>query len=572
MRKGLLLIIVLLVYGFAGQAQTASRLKSWGYLDSPPSPVKSLSTAIGGFQMDFVWPNTQLYKVNADGTRTFLSKLRKSIGAKSFQFLESDKQVMFAYSENDSVFFYLTDGTAAKTKLVYTYKGPSSTHVYDFTFHKGKAYIVYDIGYHYFQGMVEINPDDFTSKVIFNKGTEDLGLYSDLKLWSVISNDESLLVNYSTGGVNYAFQVNPADGSLTKVSDKLNSWTPQNPFVLLGKTLAAYTLEEVRVFMNGTNFRTYRMLLSKYDDASKTFVPLWYVGYVQAEQPSYLGEINGKHYFFSNGDYNVTNCNTVNCSGYFGAYLWEVDETGARLVKSVAEAGEKSYSYSGIKQVASDKIYLEITTKAAGKELWVATPNDFYLLKDHIGTPTVLRDYGLKLDEAAVCGGNIAIPGVGAMAQTGNDYELYVSDGTFGNLNKIDVMPKAGVQSFPKGLVNVADKILFVAADTLKDNLGITMNSMYSIDLCNAGTTSLPKSSASTSELRVFPNPAKNILTIQADEEIENLEIYSITGNLVLKIIKPDAEIDLSKLQNGIYLIRAKTDTKNLTKKIQVWR
>jgi len=98
------------------------------------------------------------------------------------------------------------------------------------------------------------------------------------------------------------------------------------------------------------------------------------------------------------------------------------------------------------------------------------------------------------------------------------------------------------------------------------------MNSMYSIDLCNAGTTSLPKSSASTSELRVFPNPAKNILTIQADEEIENLEIYSITGNLVLKIIKPDAEIDLSKLQNGIYLIRAKTDTKNLTKKIQVWR
>jgi len=196
MRKGLLLIIVLLVYGFAGQAQTASRLKSWGFLNSPPSPVKSLSTAIGGFQMDFVWPNTQLYKVNADGTRTFLSKLRKSIGAKSFQFLESDKQVMFAYSENDSVFFYLTDGTAAKTKLVYTYKGPSSTHVYDFTFHKGKAYIVYDIGYHYFQGMVEINPDDFTSKVIFNKGTEDLGLYSDLKLWSVISNDESLLAGF----------------------------------------------------------------------------------------------------------------------------------------------------------------------------------------------------------------------------------------------------------------------------------------------------------------------------------------------------------------------------------------
>jgi hypothetical protein len=572
MRKGLLLIMVLLVYGLAGQAQTVSRLKSWGFLDLPPSPVKSFSTAIGGFQMDFVWPNTQLYKVNADGTRTILSKLRRSIGAKSFQFLESDKQVMFAYSENDSVFFYLTDGTAAKTKLVYTYKGPSSTHVYDFTFHKGKAYIVYDIGYHYFQGMVEINPDDYTSKVIFNKGTEDLGLYSDLKLWSVISNDESLLVNYLTGGVNYAFQVNPVDGSLTKVSDKLNVWTPQNPFVLLGKTLAAFTLEEVRVFMNGSNFLTNRMVLSKYNDASKTFVHLWYVGYVQAEQPSYLGEINGKHYFFSNGDYNVTNCNTVNCSGNFGAYLWEVDETGARLMKSVAEAGEKSYTYAGIKQVASDKIYLEITTKAAGKELWVATPNDLYLLKDHIGSPTVLRDYGLKLDEAAVCGGNIAIPGVGAMAQTGNDHELYVSDGTVGNLNKIDVMPKTGVQSFPKGLVNVADKILFVAADTLKDNLGIAMNSMYSIDLCNAGTTAVPKPSVSIGELMVFPNPAKNILTIQSTDEVAYIEIYSITGTLVFKEFNPEKQIDVSQLKNGLYLIRAQTSKKLLTTRVQVQR
>jgi len=294
------------------------------------------------------------------------------------------------------------------------------------------------------------------------------------------------------------------------------------------------------------------------------------VGYFQADQTSYLSEINGKHYFFSNGDYHVTNCNTTNCSGYFGAHLWEVTETDAKLVKSVAEAGEKIYTYAGIKQVASDKIYLEITTKAAGKELWVATPNDLYMVKDHIGTPSVLRDYGLKLNEAAVCGGKIAIPGVGAMAQLGNDYELYISDGTVGNLNKIDVLPKAGVQSNPKGLFYLDNKIHFTASDTLKDNLGIAMTSMYSIDLCNAGATSVAELNKPNAQLFVYPNPARDKLNIRATEEIEILEVFSLTGNLILKVSRPGEELDVSQMEDGMYLIRATTSTRHLVRKIQV--
>ncbi len=567
MRKGLLLLFIISACIFTVKAQTVTRIKSWGYLDSPPVPKKTFVTGSGVLQILDKYPSSELVKVNTDGTFTRLTGLRKSFKYDQAISETSGDWTMISYFEGDSVFFYLTDGTAAKTKLVYTYKGPSSTHTYDFTFHKEKAYIVYDIGYHYFQGMVEINPDDFTNKVIFNKGTENLGLYSDLKMWSVISNDENLLVNYLTGGVNYAFLVNTADGSLTQVSDKLNYWTPQNPFVLLGKTLAAFTLEDVRVSMNGSSFQTKRMLLSKYNAVAKTFEPLWYVGYFQAVQPWYLGEINGKYYFFANGDYDVTNCNSITCSGNFGAHLWEVDDTGARLVKSVAESGEKSYTYAGIKQVASDKIYLEITTKAAGKELWVASPTDLYMVKDHIGTPSVLADYGLKLNEAAVCGGNIAIPGVGAMAQTGNDNEMYISDGTPGNLEKLDVMPKAGVQSMPKGLFFYQDKIYFTAADTLKDNLGIAKTTMFTIDLCNAVTAAKPEISASKSELKVYPNPVKGLLNLQTEETIEKLDIYSTTGNLVMQMVYPEKQIDVSHLRNGLYLIKAQTGTQKLTSK-----
>lgn len=562
MRKGLLLSMLISAFTFLLNAQTPSRLHSWGFTDSPPAPVKSFSTESGGFQLMYTYPKSKLVKVNADGTQTLLSDLRKSIAFNSFRFTSELNWTMFSYSENDSVFFYLTDGTASKTKLVHYYKG-SGTPQFDFTLHRGKAYITFDTGGN--KGLIEIDPADFKSKVLLNFATWDL------KLYSVISDGENLYLNYMKNSANSAFQVSTSDGSLTMLTDKLTYWTPQNPFVRLGTEPGLWTLRDTTVQMNGTNFQTKRMVLQKYNPATKSFVKLLEAGFFQSTQPWYLGEISGKHYFFSNGDFDLKSCQDVGCSGNTGAYLWEVGSGGSRLVKSIATTGE-SYAYAGIKQLASDKIYLEITTKAAGKELWVASPTDFYQVKDHNPGATSLKDYGLKLAEAAVCGGKIAIPGVGAVTSTGNDFELYVSDGTPGNLTKIDILPKAGVQSLPKGLVNVQNKILFVAADTLKDTYGIQMTSMYALDLCNSGTATGNKPAARRNELLIFPNPAKNRLTIQAPEEIENLEIYSMTGNLVLKISRPETEIDVSSLQNGIYLIRIQTGTTTLTRKIQVLR
>jgi len=560
MRKGLLLLFIISAFAFRVNAQTVSRVKSWGFLDAPPVPNKTFVTNSGVLQILDKYPVSELVKVSTNGTLTRLTGLRKSFQYHQAVSETSGDWMMISYFEGDSVFFYLTDGTAAKTKLVYTYKGQGGSHINDFTFHKGKAYIIYDTGWNAFKGLVEINPGDFSSKVLFNKGTEDL------KMWSVVSDGENLYVNYSKSTTNYAFQVNTADGSLTQTTDKLTYWAPQNPFVLFGNTLVAFTVKDTTVQMNGSSFQTKRMLLSKYNTIAKTFETVWYVGFFQAPQPSYLGEINGKHYFFSNGDYKLAGCNTVTCSGNYGAHLWEVGENGVRLVKSLALAGE-TYTYAGLKQVASDKIYLEITTKAAGKELWVASPTDLYMVKDHNPGASSLKDYGLKLNEAAVCGGKIAIPGVGAMAQTGNDYEMYVSDGTAGNLNKIDVMPKAGAQSTPKGLFFYDNKIFFTATDTLKDNYGIAMTSMFSIGLCNAVTAAKPEISDSKGELKVYPNPVKGLLNLQTEETIEKLEIYSATGTLVMQMVYPEKQIDVSHLKNGLYLIKAQTNETKLTSK-----
>lgn len=563
MRKGLLLLLFVFSL-FTANSQTVTRLKSWGYLESPPSPSKSFSTTFGGFQLQYVYPKSLLHKVNQDGTQTLLASLRKSTSFNNFKFAEEGNWAMISYSESDSVFFYLTDGTAAKTKLVHFYKG-SGTHQFDFTFHKGKAYITYDTGWNAFKGLLEINPADFKSKIIFNKGTEDLNIYS------VVSDGENLYLNYRNRTVNKAFQVNTNDGALTMITDKLAYWEPQNPFVRMGNTLGLWTVKDTTVQMNGTNFQTKRMLLQKYNSTTKLLETLLYAGYFQATQPWYLGEIAGKYYFFSNGDFNLKDCSSTTCQGNSGAYLWEVTSTGRKLVKSVALAGE-TYTYAGIKQVASDKIYLEIATKAAGKELWVASPTNLYMVKDHNPGATSLKDYGLKLAEAAVCGGKIAIPGIGAVATTGNDNELYISDGAAGNLNKLDVMPKAGVQSMPKGLVNLQNKILFVAADTIKDNLGIAKTSMFSIDLCNTGPATGIESLSFQDELKIYPNPAKNRLNLQIFEMIEDLKIWSVTGTLVLQKTKPEKQLDISSLKNGIYIMQIQTTNKRLTGKFTVSR
>jgi hypothetical protein len=62
-----------------------------------------------------------------------------------------------------------------------------------------------------------------------------------------------------------------------------------------------------------------------------------------------------------------------------------------------------------------------------------------------------------------------------------------------------------------------------------------------------------------TDSLKVYPNPVKDILKISAKAKIENIEIYTITGQLVLsqKIYSDGGEINVANLAGGAYIIHA---------------
>jgi hypothetical protein len=62
-------------------------------------------------------------------------------------------------------------------------------------------------------------------------------------------------------------------------------------------------------------------------------------------------------------------------------------------------------------------------------------------------------------------------------------------------------------------------------------------------------------------ELRIYPNPAYDNLTIESKERIRTVEIYSMEGKLVHQSI-PDTNnfnLQLNEMKSGIYILRIQT-------------
>ena len=66
------------------------------------------------------------------------------------------------------------------------------------------------------------------------------------------------------------------------------------------------------------------------------------------------------------------------------------------------------------------------------------------------------------------------------------------------------------------------------------------------------------------------PNPAGNILSLSANDNISNVEIYNTLGQKAISknINALNTNIDLTHLQKGIYLMKATINNKSATYKI----
>jgi hypothetical protein len=70
----------------------------------------------------------------------------------------------------------------------------------------------------------------------------------------------------------------------------------------------------------------------------------------------------------------------------------------------------------------------------------------------------------------------------------------------------------------------------------------------------------------------VYPNPAKDIVTVQSSFKVREIEIHNSLGQVVLR--KEGSQnietIDVSNLQSGTYIVRIKTQRGFANKKILI--
>ena len=87
--------------------------------------------------------------------------------------------------------------------------------------------------------------------------------------------------------------------------------------------------------------------------------------------------------------------------------------------------------------------------------------------------------------------------------------------------------------------------------------------------------TGLGLSSIQLTEASMYPNPARDRVEVDLNstERIKELSLYDITGKLVLHKNKIDlnkANLDISNLHSGLYIVAIKTNTSVLQKRLLV--
>lgn len=63
----------------------------------------------------------------------------------------------------------------------------------------------------------------------------------------------------------------------------------------------------------------------------------------------------------------------------------------------------------------------------------------------------------------------------------------------------------------------------------------------------------------------IYPNPVGDVLYIQSENDIQEVQIYNLTGELVLRNTTGDTELAVDGLNAGMYLLRANTDSNRAT-------
>jgi len=124
----------------------------------------------------------------------------------------------------------------------------------------------------------------------------------------------------------------------------------------------------------------------------------------------------------------------------------------------------------------------------------------------------------------------------------GFNRELWVSDGTAEGTAEIEINPNGS--STPERYMVYKDELVFFANG---DGVGYEP---YKVDISSLTVSSKENDIV---DFNIYPNPAKNIIKIDSEENFSDFSIYKLNGQL-LQNGKLSSTIDISLLEKGLYI------------------
>ena len=228
-------------------------------------------------------------------------------------------------------------------------------------------------------------------------------------------------------------------------------------------------------------------------------------------------------------------------------YNWDTGE----ITEDLSSLSEGYYKViiedaNGCKTQQSDYIYYYNNSDT---NIW-ANPIDTFVIEEAIDTCFELTINNVVIEEYKVIEDSISI--------TWNVYDINANLIASFNINYEGKIDEAGVYNF---------NIVFVKCTENQKamNFGASYSGQLYIDPTVA--TSIRRINTISSEFNVFPNPVKNILTIEGQTS-STIEIMDINGKVV-KIINNASEgitVDISALTKGIYFVKTGNQVQKLVK------
>jgi len=70
--------------------------------------------------------------------------------------------------------------------------------------------------------------------------------------------------------------------------------------------------------------------------------------------------------------------------------------------------------------------------------------------------------------------------------------------------------------------------------------------------------------------VRIFPNPASDMLTVSSEINIDKIEIFDVSGRLIMGIEQPDNQLSIAHISSGIYIVNVFTGSGVSSKKVVI--